>query len=72
MVHAIVAEKQLPIELLDEWAGWAWAQDHETVHELEVHTDGAASLTEVWPRAVRSAGWCAVFLTHWWEPCTGQ
>ena len=34
------------------------------MHELEVHTDGAASLTDVWPSAVRSAGWCAVFLTH--------
>ena len=39
-------------------------QDDEVVHELEVHTDGAASLNDVWPKAVRSAGWCAVFLAH--------
>ena len=39
-------------------------QDEEAVHNLEVYTDGAASLNDVWPRTVRSAGWCAVFLSH--------
>ena len=59
-VHAIVAEKQLPTELLDVWAGWAWAQHDGVLHELEVHTDGRASLDDVWLEAVRSAGGAVV------------
>ena len=39
-------------------------QDEEAVHNLEGYTDGAASLFDVWPRTVRSAGWCAVFLSQ--------
>ena len=34
------------------------------MHNLEVYTDGAASLNDVWPRTVRPAGWCAVFLSQ--------
>ena len=54
-MHSIVAEKQLPTELLDEWTSWAGMKDEEPVHSLEIFTDGAASLSDVWPRAVRSA-----------------
>ena len=46
-VHATVAGKRLPIELLDICVGWTWVQDDEAVHELDVHTDGAASLNDV-------------------------
>ena len=60
----MVAEKQLPTELLDEWTSWAWLNDEEPVHGPEIFTDGAASLNGVWPRAARSAGWCAVFLSQ--------
>ena len=59
-----MAEKQLPTELLDEWASWVWMKDEEAVHRLEIFTDGAASLHDVWPRTVQSAGWCAVFLSQ--------
>ena len=59
-----MAEKQLPTELLDEWASWAWMKDEEAVHNLEIFTDGAASLNDVWPRAVRLAECCAVFLSQ--------
>ena len=37
-VHSIVAEKQLPTELLDEWTSWAWMKDEEPVHSLEIFT----------------------------------
>ena len=46
-VHSIVAEKQLPTELLDEWTSWAWMKDEEPVHSLEIFTDGAASVNDV-------------------------
>ena len=55
-VHAIVAEKQLPTELPNGWASRAWAQHDDVLHELDVHTDGAASLNDVWSKAVRSRG----------------
>ena len=63
-VHSIVAEKQLPTELLDQQASWVWMEDVDAVHDLEIFTEGAASLNDVWPRTVRLAGWCAVFLSQ--------
>ena len=59
-----MAEKQLPTELLGEWNSLAWMKDEEPVHSLEIFTDGAASLNDVWSRAVLSSGWCAVFLSQ--------
>ena len=59
-VHAIVAEKQLPTELLDDWAGRARAQHDDVLHEVDVHTDGAASLNDMWPKAVRSRGFSCI------------
>ena len=43
-----------------EQNSWAWAAEADSIEELIFHADGAAQLTEAWPRRVASAGWSAI------------
>ena len=68
-VHGIVAEKQLPVELLDTWAGWLWTHEDVVLYELEIHTDEKASLTDVSPRGGLMRGFLG---THGWRGHHGR
>ena len=45
-----LAEQPLAWKLLDQWSEWPWENEDEVLHSLKVYTDGAASLTQVWPK----------------------
>ena len=62
-----VATKQFEQRVVQAWNSWAWAAKADSIEELTFHTDGAAELTEAWPRRVASAGWGAHRL--WCAPC---
>ena len=42
--------------IVQEWNSWVWAAETDSIEELTFYTDGAAQLTEAWPRRVASAG----------------
>ena len=52
-----VVAKQIDEGIVQEWNLWVWAAETDSNEELIFNTDGAAQLTEAWPRRVASAGW---------------
>ena len=60
-VHAIVAEKQLPTDLLDAWAGWAWARCRKNMLSVAALVDTGHEVT------------CTKSLKSYvWHPGTGR
>ena len=55
-----VATKQIEQRVVQAWNSRAWAAEADSIEELIFYTDGAAQLTEAWPRRVASAGWGAI------------
>ena len=55
-----VATKRIELRIVQEWNSWVRASEANSIEELIFHTDGAAQLTEAWPRRVASAGWGAI------------
>ena len=66
--HALVLERArsggLVADVISHWQAWRSMRPDELVHSIVIYTDGAARLTQGWPRQVACAGWGAIILAR--------